>query len=410
VTVTALAPSPDVVVVGGGIVGAATAYELCRRGARVVLVDAHHPGRASDAGAGILSPETTGREDPAWCDLAQAAGAHYGELISELEQRQAGPTGYRRCGLLRVALGTGELPFFDDSIAHIERRAPGVLEELDVAQGRELFPLLGPVLRVAYSRRAARVDGRVLVTALIRAAGALGLETRRCLVTGFRPRRGGATGASGATAASGARAAPDTNGAAEAVSAVCTTTGDLPCGAVVVCSGAWSSALAAELDWPLPVTPLKGQIAHLRIERQGTDAWPIVQPVLGYYLVSWPRGRVACGGTLEADAGWDHQATVGGLYELAREGLKLAPELASASLLEVRVGLRPATPDDLPVVGRLPGWRNAYVAAGHGTEGLLLGPLSGALIARGIVGEPPGIDASSWSPARFGSPPPGAER
>jgi glycine/D-amino acid oxidase-like deaminating enzyme len=93
----------DVVVAGGGLVGAALAYELAGDGARVALVDRHDPGRASDAGAGILSPETIGTPDPAWFSLAMAAGEHYRRLVPALVEAGAGDPGYDVCGAIRLA-------------------------------------------------------------------------------------------------------------------------------------------------------------------------------------------------------------------------------------------------------------------------------------------------------------------
>jgi D-amino-acid dehydrogenase len=117
---------------------------------------------------------------------------------------------------------------------------------------------------------------------------------------------------------------------------------------------------------------------------------------------------------MEAAAGFDHRPTADGLHQLLREGLRTAPGLAEATVTEVRVGLRPSTPDGRPVLGRLPAWANAYVATGHGAEGLLLGPYSATLVAHAVLGiderpaggptEDPGLAArvlERYSPQRF---------
>jgi D-amino-acid dehydrogenase len=147
-----------------------------------------------------------------------------------------------------------------------------------------------------------------------------------------------------------------------------------------------TAPLAGALDAPLPVRPLKGQIVHLVLPSVDSRAWSIVQPVLGFYLVPWPDGRVACGGTMEAGAGYDCRPTADGVHQLLRECLRTAPGLAQATLVDVRVGLRPSCVDGRPVLGRVPGWTNAFVATGHGAEGLLLGPLSARLVARQVLG------------------------
>jgi D-amino-acid dehydrogenase len=142
------------------------------------------------------------------------------------------------------------------------------------------------------------------------------------------------------------------------------------------------------------VSPLKGQIIHLLLPGTDSRGWCMVQPVLSFYLVPWPEGRVACGGTMEAAAGFDHRPTAEGVHQLLRECLRTAPGLAQASVAEIRVGSRPATPDGRPILGRLPGWSNALVATGHGAEGLLLGPYSARLVASSVLGDPYGAGAS----------------
>jgi D-amino-acid dehydrogenase len=204
------------------------------------------------------------------------------------------------------------------------------------------------------------------------------------------------------------------------VQAVCTDDGDIPTGSVALCGGAWSGELAEALAVDLPVGPLKGQIVHLRLPDVDTSAWSIVQPVLGFYLVPWPGGRIACGGTMEAHAGFDDRVTADGVHQLLRECLRTAPGLGVAELAEVRVGSRPVSADGLPLVGPVPGWSNAFVATGHGVDGLLLGPWSAAMLAdpvveaagggggSGVADHPVGpapdatvaAELARWSPAR----------
>ena len=170
------------------------------------------------------------------------------------------------------------------------------------------------------------------------------------------------------------------------VTGVATGDREVRCGAVAVAGGAWTAEIEGQLRTAVPVAPLKGQILHLVLPGAPTGEWPILQPLLGFYLVPWPGGRVACGGTMEPEAGFDARPTAAGVRDLARECLRTAPGLAGATFVEVRVGVRPAPTDGLAVLGRVPGWDNAYVATGHGTEGLLLGPYSAAVVARSMAG------------------------
>jgi D-amino-acid dehydrogenase len=370
----------DVVVVGGGLVGSSLAYELVTAGAEVVLVDRHDPGRATDAGAGILSPETNQDPDPNLFAFGMAAAHHYQALHRRLLEDGVADTGFAVTGSLLIADRSEDEPYLAMAEALVEARCPGLAHPIDADQARDRVPVLGPLKRALYSPAARRVDGRVLNDSLRSAARGRGLREVSTDATDMDLDHGRGT-----------------------VSGVVTDEGTIPAGAVVVAGGAWSRQLGQVFGFDIPVRPLKGQIVHLTLP--GTDldtgSWPIVQPVLGFYLVPWPGGRVACGGTMEAEAGFDHRPTAGGLHQLLRECLRTAPGLAEATVTEVRVGSRPATPDDRPVLGAVPGWANAYMATGHGAEGLLLGPYSALLVAGAVLG----TDAAGAQADRAGADP-----
>ena len=351
------------VVVGGGLVGASLAYELVTAGATTVLVDRHDPGRATDAGAGILSPETGQDPDPDTFAFARSAALHYQGLIERLVDDGIADTGVAITGSLLIAQRPGDDEFMERAAGLISERSPDVVEEIDPDEVTRYFPPLAPVRRALCNTAARRVDGRVLNAALRRAAVARGLRVVDDRATGL-----------------------EVDSTSGSVTAVVTGEGTLPTGAVALAGGAWTAELEGALGVDIPVTPLKGQIVHLAVPATDTRAWPIVQPVLGYYLVPWPDGRVACGGTMEAEAGFDHRPTADGVHQLLRECLRTAPGLAQATVVETRVGSRPATPDDRPIVGKVPGWANAYLATGHGAEGLLLGPYSALVVAGEILG------------------------
>ncbi len=367
---------PDVVVVGGGLVGTSVAYELACEGAGVVLVDAGDAGCASSAGAGIVSPETWHDPDSSWWRFGCDAARHLTELVARLRADgvDPGPDAFSQCGSLMVALAEHEDPWFAEAAAVITARSPEVTE-IDPAEAGRRFPVLAPVWRSLSNPSARRVDGRRLTEAL-RAA---------CRARGVAVRHGTATGV--------------TDG--DAVTAVDVDGDRVSCDSVVLAGGAWSGTWGPVLRSRLPVTPLKGQIVHVTSpDAPGSAAWPIVQPILNFYLVPWPGGRVACGGTFEADEGFDVRPTASGLADLLRECVKIAPGLAAATFTEVRVGLRPATPDERPLLGPLPGWTNVHVCTGHGAEGLALGPYSAALVAAGMLGGQRDAIAP-FDPARF---------
>jgi D-amino-acid dehydrogenase len=239
------------------------------------------------------------------------------------------------------------------------------------------------VHRVLHAAGSARVDGRGMAAALRQAATSRGVEFVAGAVNGI-------------VAGDGRRRRVD----ALAVDGQ----RDVVCAAIAVAGGAWTAAVGEWLDATLPVGPTKGQIVHLGVDGE-TGAWPIVQPLLTHYLVPWPGGRVACGGTFEVGAGFSVHATAAGLHELLRECLTVAPGLEAASYLETRVGLRPTSADDRAVVGRVPGWDNVWVATGHGANGLLQGPYSARVLAHTMAGVAlPADEAAlpaSFDPARF---------
>lgn len=375
----------DAIVIGGGIVGAALAYHLVRGGAKTLLFDREDEGRATTAGAGILAPELSGNRSEAWFALAVAANAYYPPLIEQLQAEGGGETGYARCGSLMVAVAAEELADFNRTAQLIFERqkqrgrpAPEALHSISAAEAGERFPPLAPIQRALYYHDAARVDGQLLAGALRRAAEKqYGLVVKkagvaRLLLDGYL------------------------------VDGVLAESEAYKAGAVVIAGGAWSNAFAAQLLLHIPVEPQRGQIAHLHLPGVETEAWPIIDSRDGYYLVCWPGGRVVVGATRETGSGFEPRQTVAGVRRLLNEVMWVAPGLALAEIKEFRVGLRPLTPDRLPVLGHVPGVDNLYLATGHGATGLQLGPYSGKLIADLMLGRPVETDLSAFDVRRFG--------
>jgi D-amino-acid dehydrogenase len=363
----------DAIVVGGGVVGLSTAYHLTQAGLGTLLVDRGHTGRASDAGAGILSA----RADPAAADPAERFAAHavryYPELIARLTAEGAGDTGYAVCGSLTVAVSDDELPAFERMRASLPRWEG--CGELAPEQAVALFPPLGRVQGAIRCPGDARIDARLLAAALREAALTHGLRIRAAEVANVELAQG-------------------------AVRAVALDGEVVPAGHVVIAAGAWSRALGERIGVAIPVAPQRGQIVHLDLPGTDTRDWPIVRALHDHYMVPWP-GRVVVGATRES-VGFAPRTTLAGIMEVLSEAVRVAPELRSASLAEVRVGLRPASPDGLPIVGPAPGIANLHLATGHGAVGLQLGPFSGKVIADAITTGDPGIDIAPFAPDRFG--------
>jgi D-amino-acid dehydrogenase len=373
----------DAAVVGGGLLGTATAYHLVCAGARTVLVDRADVGRATDAGAGILAPETNSRDPDSWFRLAAEAVDYYPTLIERLRAEQGGDTGYARCGKLVVAVSDDEIePFARARRIIFERQRqrglpkPAELYEIGSAEARELFPALAPVHGAIYSRTAARVDGRLLNRAIRTAAEARGLVVRQGSVE--RLVREG-----------------------DAVTGVVIAGEAVHAGAVAIAGGAWSDELGTQLGVTIPVAPQRGQIIHLGLGGTDTSRWPMVSAFRHQYLVPWADSRVVAGATRETGSGFTPHTTTAGVCAVLDEALRVAPGLADAEIREIRVGLRPLTPDTLPVLGAVPGIEGVFLVTGHGPTGLTLGPYSGKIVAALMLGKPPETDLAPFSVARL---------
>jgi D-amino-acid dehydrogenase len=373
----------DVIVVGGGVVGLSTAYHLVASGARALLVDRADAGRATAAGAGIIASESNSGESEAWFNFALVAIGYYPALVERLRADGAADTGYAPAAQLIVAASQDEDAAFDLARQRLferqrrrSRPAPQDLQEIDSEAARALFPPLAPVRSAILYRNAARVDGRLLAGALRQAAEAHGLSVRTGSVEQLVVRD-------------------------NAVSAVVVDGETIAAGSVVIAAGAWSARLASQLGMALPIQPSRGQIIHLQLPDTATGGWPIVNGFRGHYIVPWPDGRVVVGATRETGTGFAAHTTAAGVYEVLGEALRLAPGLAAAAIADIRVGLRPVTPDNMPVLGAAPAVRGVYLAAGHGATGLQLGPYSGKVIADLILGRTLETDLEAFSATRF---------
>lgn len=361
--------------IGSGIAGAGTAYQLVRRGAEVVVVDAAEPGTATAAGAGIVSPWTSRRT--AAYELAAAAAAYYPEVVAQLTEDGCRDSSYEVVGGMFVSADETELRDTYTRTNARAARAPaaGEVRRLDPAQARELFPPLAPELGAVHISGAGRVDGRQLRSALLGAATTRGVR----LVEG--------------------RAALQVTG--DRVAGVVVPSEVIAADAVVIAAGAWSADLLTPLGLRLDVAPQRGQLSHLEVPGTDTTSWPVVLPISSHYLLAFPGSRVVVGATREARSGFDYRVTAAGQRDVLDAALSVAPGLETATLLETRVGFRPASPDGSPLLGALAGHPELVVAGGFGPVGLTLAPFAGHLIAALVVGDEAPFDIEAYRPDRF---------
>jgi D-amino-acid dehydrogenase len=371
--------SYDAAVIGGGVVGASTAWHLVRAGVQTLLVDRQDVGRATDAGAGILSTATR-IDDPDPIERFEArAAAYYPVLIEHLREDRAGDTGHGVCGSLTVAVDDDEIAHFNEVRTGLRRWRAAKdhgFTAIGLREAKALFPPLAEAKGAIHCGRGARVDGRSLAAALLRAAAQRGLEVRHAAVDEVIVER---------DAVAGIRVAGER----------------IACGHAVVAAGAWSKELGRSLGIDIPVEPQRGQIIHLGLPGVDTSAWPIVLAFRGHYMVPWPDGRVVVGATRETGSGFSPQTTAAGVAEVLAEALRVAPGLAGADIREIRVGLRPASRDGLPILGPVPAIAKLLLAIGHGAVGLQLGPYSGKVVAGMIVHGAAETEIGRFSLARF---------
>jgi glycine oxidase len=364
---------PSVIVVGGGVIGCATAYYLAREGAEVTLLERGEvSGEASGAAAGVLAPLSDhGEHPPLYNRLCDESVAMFDELLSVFAAAGV-EVHYRSVGLLEVALNAAELRGLE---AQFERRRaePGV-RWLAGAEARRLEPELSEKTEAAILTSGIRyLDPRRLTQAFAAAAQREGVTIREHEpVTRFL-RRG------------------------DRLRGVRTTGGTYEADEFLIAGGPWTTALSRRLGATVPVRPVRGQMLSLQGPPQ-----PLSHIVYGERGLLVPRedGQTYAGATVE-EAGYRKHTTAAGLRGLRAGAAAMVPSLGNARQLKAWAGLRPATPDGLPALGRVPGWRNAWVSGGHYRTGILLSPLSGRLMARAIAsGSEAGLPRE-LTPARF---------
>ncbi|WP_037577295.1 glycine oxidase ThiO [Phaeacidiphilus oryzae] len=386
----------DVLVVGGGIIGLASAWRARRRGLSVTVLDPD-PGRgANQVAAGMLAPVTELQygEEPL-LRLGLESNARYAEFAAELAEASGGmDLGYRRCGTLAVALDADDRAELREVHA-FQRRLGLDAEWLTGRECRRLEPMLAPGVRGGLlARDDHQVDGRRLGAALTAACERSGVVIDRARAAELTY----ADGTDGTDGADGA----DAGGERQVVGA---RTGDgrlLRAGQTVLAAGSRSG----ELYDGLPVRPVKGQVLRLRMDGPfagflGRNVRAVVRGV-HIYLVPRENGELVIGATTE-ERGWDTTVTAGGVYELLRDAHELVPGITELPLAETGAGLRPGSPDNAPMIGPT-GVPGLVAATGHGRNGVLLTAVTGELVAELLAtGRVPEL-AAPFSPTRFRRP------
>jgi glycine oxidase len=375
----------DVIIIGGGIIGLSLSIALRKRGVKVLVVERGEPGREASYAAGGMLADCVLEIPAPLQPLATASARMYPEFAHELEVESGTKVDLRDHGTIlfpaiehirHPQLRTAALDF-----ARLEEREPNIgkptaEQELELrlfAKERDLdwsdVPFTS-MLGQAFYLKERSVDPRALTAAALKTARNRGVDfSSGDPVTAVDLSDGHVTG-------------------------VTTSKTSFLAPKVVNCAGAWSGQIA---PFAFPTRPVKGQMLCLAMPSRELLRHVIRSPKL--YLIPRSDGRLLVGATVE-EAGFDKRTDPDTIQRLHREAVALVPKLSDARILEAWAGLRPGTPDNLPILGetQTPGY---FVATGHFRDGILLAPITAQVMAQVILGEKPGFDLAAFSPARF---------
>jgi glycine oxidase len=367
----------DVIVVGAGIVGAAIACELARRGASVELIDQRQPGMgATQASGGMLAPYKEASEDSPLLELGVRSLGLYDDFVARAAAEGGTAVPYRRSGTLDVATQEATMARLKAAATLLAGRdVAAEIVDAHAARGEE--PQLGDDVIGALLIPA---HGFVAAAELTRALAAAARRHGTQVVEGGRVTRIAPAGDSGDLI-------------------VTTERGTLTGNAVVIAAGSWSGQIDVHgRKTRLPVSPVRGQLLRL-----GWNGVPLRRITWSErcYIVPWDDGTVLVGATME-DAGFDERATAAGVRDLLEAACDLVPHAWSSAFLGARVGLRPGTPDELPIIGASRALPNLFYATGHFRNGILLAPITAKLVADAMIDGKTDPAMNAVSPQRFG--------
>jgi glycine oxidase len=362
----------EAVIAGGGLIGGAVALELALAGVRVAVFDQGEPGQeASWAGAGILSPAPESPATIPLVPLGKASMALYPEFVERVEEVSGHDVGFRAKGALEALFSRDAARELSTHVA-LQHGWGLTAEAISAEDARELEPALSPEVEAAVLRPdEASVDNRALTRAVLEAARKSGAEIcAHRKVQGIWREQSRCAGLQLEN---------------ENVSAKWT----------IIAAGSFSANIAG-VDAYAPVRPAKGQMVSLRAEQVKIERVLWSDKI---YLVPRNDGRILAGATVEY-AGFDKRVTAGGLRKILDAAIELAPDLAQAQVEETWAGLRPDSPDHLPIVGPAE-IEGLLVATGHFRSGILLTPITARLICEWITEQRVSVDWERFSPLRF---------
>jgi glycine oxidase len=369
----------DVAIVGGGIIGCSIAFQLAAEKLKIVVLDRQQPGReASWAAAGMLSPAPDSPRDRLLVPLSKESLRLYPEFVRAIEESSGKPVDCTRKGTLQIF--TGALAEAERNAMLAEHRELGLASEaISLSDARKLEPALNRAVRaVVHLPEEESVDPRLLMDSLLAAAANRGVEIR----SGFSVTSLIEDGdrCAGVLAADGEK---------------------IESKHVIIAAGCFSGEIAGAAGKripSIPTRPVRGQMLALR--QTHLTLRNVLRSERGY-LVPRSDGRIVAGSTSE-DAGFHKSVTAGGMRKIVEAGLELCADIGAAEILETWSGLRPGTPDDLPILG-LTDVEGLILATGHYRNGILLAPVTARLAKEWVIDGRTIFNTEAFSPFRFES-------
>jgi glycine oxidase len=362
----------DVLIVGGGIIGLSLAHRLAAENRRVVVLDRREPGlEASWAAAGMLSAAPESPDDLSLMPLAKKSFALYPDFVAAIEGRSASRANFRRDGALELFFGASAEAERDRTVA-AHRTLGLTTQSVSPAAARSIEPSLSnSAYAAAWLPDEYSVEPRALTAAVLHAAKNCGVDVRanveikNLVIEGSR--------------CIGAESHSQKIFAAH----------------VVLAAGCFSSGIGAAARLA-PTQPVRGQMVSLRAARPVPNH--VVRSHKGYVV---PRGNglLVAGSTIE-HVGFEKNVTAAGIGGILAAAIELIPELAGAAIEETWCGLRPDTPDHLPLIGRTE-YEGLWLATGHYRNGILLAPATAEILGDWILRGKTDFDVAAYSPQRF---------
>lgn len=361
--------NPDVLIVGGGIVGSAIAREMARAGRKVTVVEAGgHMGQGWQAAAGLLAPQIEAHVDDPLLEIGLAGREYYNRQRAELEEASGIPIGLQLGGILQLATTEPEAERLREQVA-CQRQHGLYCDWLSPEEVREQWPWLGPTDGGLWAPEDGSVDPSGLVHALIVDGNRLGVRRVEDRIEALEVVNGRALAARGRDR--------------------------YPADQIILAAGAWSGRLAG-LPRPVSVEPVRGQMLAFTRPRSLPD---VALYGHGHYLLT--RGDEVLAGATVEHVGFRVDTTEEGTERVRRAADRLCPPIIGTPVGRAWSGLRPGTPDGLPILGPEPRADGLWYATGHGRNGVLLAGISGVVLLQMMAGEATLESVRAFRPERY---------